>query len=158
MTRYPWMRNFSVFIATAGPVGYLPIAPGTWGSGLAILFWWFAMRNLPITGYLLILFIITAAAVWSSTQAEKSLGHDSGHIVIDEIAGQLTGLLICPRSISFAVLGFFIFRLFDIWKPEPINASQKLPQGWGVVTDDILAGIYTAVVLIIISFLWSRYG
>ena len=116
------------------------------------------MMNLTITIYLVLLTIITATAVWSSSKAEKVLGRDSGHIVIDEVAGQLSALVICPQTVAFAVLGFFIFRLFDIWKPYPIYSSQKLPAGWGVVIDDILAGIYTAVVLIIISFALSRYG
>ncbi len=158
MKIFSWSDSFPVFIATFGPVGYLPIAPGTWGSGAAILIWWFAMRPLPVLYYLIILLLLTAVAVWSSSQAEKTLGHDSGHIVIDEVVGQLIALVICPRSILFAVSGFFIFRLFDIWKPAPINSSQNLSSGWGVVMDDLLAGIYTAIVLFIIAYLTSRYA
>ena len=107
MIRSGCTGNFSTFIATVGPVGYLPIAPGTWGSGFAILVWWFAMMNLTITIYLVLLTIITATAVWSSSKAEKVLGRDSGHIVIDEVAGQLSALVICPQTVAFAVLGFF---------------------------------------------------
>ena len=152
MSRPPWMGNFSVFIATAGPIGYMPIAPGTWGSGLAVIIWWFGMKYLPLPTYIIVLLLITALSIWSSSKAEKTLGHDSGHIVIDEIAGQLTALILAPHSILYGVLGFFIFRLFDIWKPYPIYSSQKLPSGWGATIDDILAGIDTAIVLIIISY------
>ena len=158
MSRPRWIRNFPAFIATAGPVGFMPIAPGTWGSALAVLIWWFGIKDLPISSYLIVLFLITAISIWSSTKAEKSLGHDSGHIVIDEFAGQLTALIVCPHSILFGVLGFFIFRLFDIWKPYPIYSSQKLPSGWGVTIDDILAGIYTAIALFFISLIITRYA
>jgi len=158
MSRPRWLVSFPTFIATAGPVGFIPIAPGTWGSGLAVLIWWFWLRSLPLTYNIVLLILVTVVAIWSASRAEITLGHDSGHIVIDEVAGQLVALLICPKTFFFAVLGFFIFRLFDIWKPEPIYSSQKLPKGWGVVIDDIIAGLYTAIALFGISYLMSKYA
>jgi len=92
----------------------------------------------------LVLFFI---GVRAATSAESLWGHDAGRIVIDEIVGMWAALLFLPRTVRIAVLGFFIFRFLDIVKPFPAHRSQRLPAGWGVMVDDLIAGIYTNVVL-----------
>lgn len=87
------------------------------------------------------------SGVRAATSAESVWGHDAHRIVIDEIVGAWVALLSLPRTVRIAVLGFFIFRFFDIVKPFPAHRSQRLPAGWGVMMDDLIAGIYTNVVL-----------
>ncbi len=147
-------RGIATRVATLGPVGYLPIAPGTWGSGVAVVIWWFGLSDLNHTGYWLLILAVTALALWSSHRAERSLGRDARPIVIDELVGQWTALAACPIKLLPVVLAFFLFRGFDIWKPFPVRSSQRLPGGWGVVADDILAGGYAALVMLIIRWLW----
>lgn len=94
---------------------------------------------------------VAGLAVWCSGIAEKSLGHDAKPIVIDEVAGQWITLIAAQHNMFLIITGFFLFRLMDIWKPFPANLSQKLPGGWGVVADDVIAGGYAAVVLLIVN-------
>ncbi len=104
--------------------------------------------------WLLFLIAFFFLGVYSSTKAEETMGHDNGHIVIDEVLGYWVALYLFPPTLYYIVFGFLLFRLFDIAKPYPINKLQNLPKGWGVMVDDILAGVYTAVVLLIIDLIW----
>ena len=93
--------------------------------------------------------------VWSATQAEKKWGHDNGKIVIDEVAGMWISLLFLPKTWVVFLIAFFMFRAMDIIKPLGARQIQKLPGGWGVVADDVLAGIYTNVLgQIVIMIFW----
>lgn len=140
------MKTFLRFLATLGPVGYAPIAPATVGSAVTALVGWFLpIPALPIA--LVILALGTALAVWLAGEAEKSLGHDAHPIVIDEVIGQSIALLLAPRVVWVYVAAFFIFRLFDIWKPLGAREIQRLPGGLGVVADDVIAGLTSLVVL-----------
>lgn len=103
--------------------------------------------------WLLFLIAFFFLGVYSSTKAEKTMGHDNGHIVIDEVVGYWFALYLFQPSWHYIVFGFILFRFFDIAKPYPINKLQKLPQGWGVMVDDLMAGVYTAVVLFLIDFI-----
>jgi phosphatidylglycerophosphatase A len=98
-----------------------------------------------------ILALVLVAGVWASGEAETSLGHDAKPIVIDEVAGMLLAVLFVPRGDGsptlFLAAAFLLFRFFDIVKPPPIRQAQALPGGWGVVADDVLAGLATNVVL-----------
>jgi phosphatidylglycerophosphatase A len=141
-------------IATLGPVGKLPIAPGTWGSAVTVLIWWFLMTETTPVIFAAIIVFLTIIAVPVSGSAEKILGKDAGPIVIDEVVGQLIALSVCQGSMMFGFLAFLLFRLFDVWKPYPINISQNLKGGWGIVIDDVLAGIYSAIVILIIRRFW----
>ena len=149
-----FVNRLTVQLACLGPVGKLPIAPGTWGSGFAVLIWWFFMAGLNSAVFWIIVLCLTAVAIPISGLAEKTLGRDARPIVIDELVGQLIALSFCHQLMLNGILSFFLFRLFDIWKPFPINSSQRLKSGWGVVADDVVAGVYAAIVLVNIQQLW----
>ena len=137
-----------VLLATGCYAGYIPIAPGTCGTLIAIPFC-YLLSELRVLEGMLFIVAFTGSAVWISGEAEKVFNKkDAGLIVIDEMAGMLVALFLIPWSAKSVVAGFFLFRLFDIAKPFPIRRlEEKLPGGWGVVGDDILAGIYANVVL-----------
>lgn len=106
------------------------------------------------TYWLIFLIALFFIGVYSSTKAEETMGHDNGHIVIDEVCGYWFALYLFPPTLYYIVFGFLLFRLFDIAKPYPINKLQNLPKGWGVMVDDLLAGVYAAVVLYVIDLIW----
>lgn len=150
------MRRFAVILATGFGLGRLPIAPATWAS-FAVALFLFALASWrpqaldPVPLGIAILLLLPVA-VWASGAAEQELGHDAKPIVADEIVGMLVAVwCVVPAGAapSAALLGaaFVLFRVFDIAKPFPIGASQKLPGGLGVVTDDVLAGVATNVAL-----------
>lgn len=139
------MRKLRYFIATFFWSGFVPFAPGTAGSLLAAAFYWF----LPLSSrtWLIIILIAFGLGIWVSEFMEKERGPDPGLVVIDEAAGQWLTYLFLPKSLLILGSGFLIFRIFDIWKPFPINKSQNLPAGWGIMSDDILAGVYANLTL-----------
>jgi phosphatidylglycerophosphatase A len=140
---------FVIMLASAGFAGYCPIAPGTAGSLVGLVIWWFG-ADLNI--WLQLSFIVTLffLGVWAATLAEKDWGHDAGKIVIDEVLGMWVTLWLVPKSFVLYAIGFMLFRAFDIIKPLGARQSQKLPGGWGVMVDDLLAGIYANLVLQIV--------
>ena len=159
--------RFALFIATACGLGYLSKAPGTLGSlvgvpiyvlvgrylpldvvpwhmppSFGLQAWWAAMTGLPIS------IVIAALGVWASSRvASFSQKDDPQFVVIDEVSGQhLTYLLaLAPLNWKYLVLGFILFRAFDIWKPFPARQAEALPGGWGIMADDWVAGIYAAI-------------
>ena len=145
------MKIFHYIVATGGGVGFFPLAPGTAGSIISLLLVYVFS---PISPYILLLFILLFffLGVYSSSQVEKDRGHDPSIVVIDEIVGMGIGLLFLPRNLLLFVLAFILFRVFDIFKPPPINVSQKLPLGWGVMMDDVIAGIYTLIITQFLRF------
>lgn len=142
-------------IATGAGAGFAPIAPGTFGSmeGVGIYLGIVAFPLAPQSHMALVVgagLLLFAVGVWASTRACKMSGvKDPGEIVIDEVSGQLIAIapLALAPSLSGAVLAFLLFRLFDIFKPYPIRKLEHLPSGLGVMSDDALAGIYTAVLV-----------
>lgn len=137
----------SVAVATALGVGYVPFAPGTFGS-LAGLVVFVAVRaaaqaaGMPWLELLAILVVFLLGA-WAATAAESHFGHiDPGPVVIDEVLGMLVTLALVPVSVTGAVVGFVLFRIFDVIKPPPCNRLEALPGGWGVMSDDLMAAIY----------------
>jgi phosphatidylglycerophosphatase A len=144
------MRRAAVWIATGFGIGNLPLAPAT-GASLAV-----AILLVPLVGRLDLwnvgaaLVFVTAVGIWAAGEAERSLGTDAKPIVIDEVAGMLAGIWGVPlreRPVLGLLLAFLLFRFFDIVKPPPIRQTQKLPGGWGVVVDDLLAGVATNIAL-----------
>lgn len=143
------MKRNSLFghIATLGPVGYLPVAPGTWGS-LAALAVYVAVKP-SIFLHVLAVLLIIPVGIAASSSAEKALNQkDSRHIVIDEACGFFVAVLFLPFSIGYIFAAFFLFRVFDILKPFPVRkAETALSGGLGVMADDIVAGIYANLIL-----------
>jgi phosphatidylglycerophosphatase A len=167
-------------LATCG-VGFVPVAPGTWGSALGVgvfaaLAWVFqsalgraASGDAPVSGFavqsafttllLLVIVAVSLGGTWAATRCEKLLRRkDPGVVVVDEVAGQLITFLFVPWSLVGrawpVVVGFLAFRVFDIWKPYPINRLEALESGLGVMADDVLAGAYAAT---LVSLLTSIY-
>ena len=135
-------------IATGFGAGYLPKAPGTWGSLVALPLHFF-LRQLAPNHYALALTGIFFLAVITAGQAEKILDRkDPGVVVIDEVIGMLITLIGAPNNPLIWLLGFALFRFFDIFKPYPIRIiDQRVNDGMGIVLDDVLAGIYSLIVL-----------
>jgi len=155
------VRRVAVLLATGFGLGYLPIAPATWASAAAALALVFVLPRLELPAFALLTLVVTAIAVWVSGPAEKTLGHDAHPIVIDEVAGMM--ITVCgvpaigvanPSHIITLIVGFVLFRIFDVWKPPPVGRAQELPGGLGVVTDDVLAGLYSNLILQILARVW----
>jgi phosphatidylglycerophosphatase A len=128
-------------IATLSFVGYLPYAPGTFGSAAAALFVY--LWNPSDTALLVLTPVLLIIGIAASHSTEKVLGKDSGHIVIDEVCGYLVTIMFVPRTIPFLIGAFVLFRIFDIIKPPPVRQIEKaVPGGAGVMLDDVMAGIY----------------
>ncbi len=137
-------------IASCFYIGYIPKAPGTYGSLFALLL--ISQFNILTQNIALIIFIIIGLIF--STLMEKHTGeNDDQRIVIDEFVGMLITFYLVKPELSYLAIGFILFRLYDIYKPYPIKKIQKLPSGWGIMLDDILAGVYARIVLQIIIFL-----
>jgi phosphatidylglycerophosphatase A len=142
------MRRFVILCATWWGTGYSPIASGTVGT-LAAIPLYLLLGRVPTSQYLLFLVALTIFSCWVSGRAESIFNEkDSGKIVIDEVVGYLVTMTAVPFSISAIILGFFLFRFFDIVKVPPANIiDRRLKNGCGVVLDDVVAGIYACLVL-----------
>ncbi|HEV8586285.1 MAG TPA: phosphatidylglycerophosphatase A [Methylomirabilota bacterium] len=136
----------AVAIATLGGVGRAPVAPGTVASALTVLVLWLV----PFSTGGLVLFFVAVMVIGgvAAEHAERALGtKDPGVIVIDEVAGMTLSVLGLPLTPSVLLLGFVLFRVFDVVKPFPANRAQALPGGSGVMADDLIAGLYALVIL-----------
>ena len=137
-------------VATVFYLGKLPFAPGSWGSLGTLLLWLFIPIDYLIQStVILILFFI--GVYTSKTVAEELNDHDPSEIVIDEAVGMGISLFMLPHSFTLYLLAFCLFRLFDILKPSFIYHIQKLPAGWGIMLDDVLAGLFTLALVTGIS-------
>jgi len=139
-------------IATGFGAGFMPVAPGTAGTALAVPVAWGA-AHLGEAGYLLVLVAVTAFGIWAADVYEETTGaRDNQRIVIDEVAGYLLTLAAVPRGPFNLVVGFGLFRLFDAWKPWPVRwIDERVSGGLGVVLDDLGAGVYGAVILVVLD-------
>jgi phosphatidylglycerophosphatase A len=130
-------------IATAGGLGYSPVAPGTCGTAGAVPLV-FALSFAPLWAFIVATLLVTIIGIWAAEVADESWGtHDSGRIVIDEVAGYMVTMAAVPRDqLGLLVAGFVLFRAADIIKPPPVRAiDKKLGGGLGVVLDDVAAGV-----------------
>jgi len=150
------MNYFIVMLATGFGVGYSPIAPGTMGTLLSIPIYLF-LSQIPSPLYELTLLTFFFLASWISEQAQKYWAtRDDQRIVIDEMMGFLITMLWIPRTIFFISMGLILFRFFDILKPFPIRRLEKRWKGgFGVVLDDVAAGVYVNIILQIISYYFT---
>ena len=124
-------------------MGYLKPAPGSWGSLAAVLFWWF-LAPVQLAPQLGLIVIATAVGIWAAGRMEQlSGGRDPSIVVIDEVVGMWCALLAAQQVVWHYLIAFTLFRVLDIVKPGPIRRLEALPGGWGVMLDDLAAGIVT---------------
>jgi len=142
------MDRLIMFLATGFGTGNLPKAPGTWGTLVALPIHFLLIRTTP-NHYAMIMAALIIFGVLISGSAEKILDKaDPGCVVIDEIAGMLITLIGAPLNWKTIIVGFALFRFFDILKPFPVNiADQRFHGGIGIMLDDIIAGLYAMIIL-----------
>lgn len=151
------MKRLSLFFATAGYVGYVPMAPGTAGSLVGLILLTMVRHWLGPTAELCVLVFVVIVGVWSSSLVEVYAGRkDPGCIVIDEVAGMLATMLWVPLNWPTAIMGFVAFRFFDITKPFPARSAESLAGGLGIMADDLVAAVYAAASVRL--FLWAAFA
>jgi phosphatidylglycerophosphatase A len=133
-------------IATAFGVGYVPFAPGTFGSAVGLVVW--AVLPSSIAAHLIAILLLFVVGAWCGTVAERHFaGTDPGPVVIDEVMGMLLTLFMHPVGWGGAIAAFVLFRAFDVLKPYPADRFEQLPGGLGVMADDGVAGVYANLAL-----------
>jgi phosphatidylglycerophosphatase A len=152
MTTSPAKSRISWLIATFFGIGHLRPGSGTWASVVTVLAWWGAAHFIPL-GWLPLIAVAVALAVTiggihpSTVAARESGVKDPGFVVIDEVAGQMIALIAVPLHWKYLLASFILFRGFDITKPFPLRRLEKLPEGTGIMMDDVGAGLYALVLL-----------
>ena len=148
----PSLGNPGILLATWFGAGYLPKAPGTWGSLAALPFAWVIVGFLGWMGLAVACVLVFAVGLWSAAvYMGQSGAHDPGPVVIDEVAGQWLTLLVVPPDLALYGVGFVLFRLADIFKPWPASwADREVPGALGVMLDDVIAGVYAAAALYLV--------
>ena len=143
----PRNKSISVVICTFFGVGFIPFAPGTWGALAALPLAWLIRSGLGDAIFLALTVLFFFIGAWASNCFIDNVGRDDpGAIVIDEVVGQWMTLLWFPNDITFYIIGFFLFRIFDIFKPWPIILlDKKIKGGFGVMLDDIAAAFFSWV-------------
>jgi len=126
--------------------------PGTWGSAVTVVLWAAISHALPVSmripANIALAIAVTLIGIPAATQAARATGiKDPQFVVIDEVAGQLIALIAVPLAWQTFLAGFILFRAFDIVKPPPVRQLEKLPEGTGIVLDDVAAGIYALIVM-----------
>ena len=148
MSPRPVRHALALFVATGFGSGRSPLAPGTAGTLAAMPLAILASRALPPSGFAAAAAALVAIGVWTAGVAAPILGaKDPGAVVVDEFAGLFVTLLYLPADWPVVVGAFFLFRLADVVKPFPARQAEKLPGGWGIVLDDVVAGLYANVAL-----------
>jgi phosphatidylglycerophosphatase A len=150
------LGSVAAAVATGFGAGYSPIAPGTAGSLLGLLLFW-PLRGLPTAfqvGAVVLLFLAGTAA---ATRVARRVGaHDPGIVVVDEVVGMWASLLFLPFTPATAALGFVFFRVLDVVKPYPARDLEALPEGWGIMSDDLMAGVYANLALRLALLVWPQ--
>ena len=136
------MVGLKRIIATLFYSGYAPIAPGTAGSAVAAVGYYLFGGFLDTVAWIIVLATLFFVGVYTADAMEREWGKDPGAVVIDEGVGFLATVAFLPHGAWMAIVGFFLFRFLDIVKPAPARQCEQLPGGWGIVADDLVAGIY----------------
>lgn len=140
------MIKISKIVATACGIGFINKGGGTVAS-VAYCIAWFLLPEFSIAAQILLIIFLLIIGVWSAAEVEKIWGKDNYRIVIDEVAGMMIALLFIPCKIKYVLAALVLFRFFDILKPLGIQKMEGLPAGWGIMADDVLAGIYSLAIL-----------
>jgi phosphatidylglycerophosphatase A len=149
------MRAVALALATTLGVGFIPYAPGTFGSAAGLLLWWLLPNSLAAQAAAIV--IVFALGSWSGNIAERHFGaSDPPPVVIDEVMGMWVTLLLNPVGWQGAVIGFLLFRLFDVIKPYPADRLEHLRGGLGVMADDGMAAIYANIALRVVILVCGR--
>jgi|SRR5208282_2651715 len=143
---------WATLVATFFGAGRLKPGPGTWGSLATVILWALASLRIPAVSRAWATIVaataVTLIGIPAATRVARASGlKDPRFVVIDEVAGQLVALIAVPLAWKTFVAGFILFRVFDIWKPFPIRRLERLPEGAGIVVDDLGAGLYALVVM-----------
>lgn len=144
------MKKLILLLATVGGAGKAPVAPGSVGTlaGMVIVY---LVHPLPYHIYTITTLVFCLIAVWvASAAATITQRKDPQEVVIDEVAGLLVTMAFHPWSWMTVIVGYVAFRVFDTWKPFPCRRFEKFPSGWGIVLDDVMAGVYANIVLWIV--------
>jgi len=142
------------FLATGAGAGYAPFAPGTAGSLLGLLLFW-PLSRLPFAGEVGVTAALFLLGTLAATHMASRLGlKDPGIVVVDEVVGQWVSLLLLPLTPVTVALGFLLFRLLDVVKPWPARDFERLPGGWGIMADDVMAGIYANLLVRVGLLVW----
>jgi phosphatidylglycerophosphatase A len=137
-----------VVVATAGGLGRSPVAPGTVASAVTAVVLWLADLSPLVLAAVFV--VVTALGTWAADTSERTLGgKDAGPIVIDEVAGMILAVLLTPPTPLVLAAAFVLFRLFDVGKPFPANVAERLRGGVGVMVDDLVAGLYALVLMVL---------
>lgn len=157
------MKKFPLFhklIATSFGAGLSPVAPGTMGALFAIIIWYilfyclndYYTLQLTLAG---LISVFTVLGTWSATISERYWGEDPSRVVMDETVGEWIALLAVPAGghWGYVLAAFVLFRFFDIVKPLGVRSMEKLKGGYGIMADDILSGIYAAIIMLIVNSL-----
>ena len=142
---------FVRLLATGFFSGHAPFAPGTAGSAVGLSIYFIPGMESPIL-LSAAAFLVFLLGVGVSTAMAKQLGDDPSVVVIDEIVGMWISLILLPKSFIVALLAFLLFRIFDIFKPPPARQMERLRHGWGIMLDDVVAGVYANVCVRILLF------
>lgn len=146
----PSVGDPATLFATVGGVGFLPWAPGTWGSLIGTALAWLIVPRFGVSALLALCLVLFLGGWWASVRVARISGIvDPGYIVIDEVVGQgLVLAVVTPPSLAGYAGGFVLFRLFDIVKPWPVNAlERRFRNGFGIMADDIMAAVYAGLIL-----------
>jgi phosphatidylglycerophosphatase A len=144
----PVSDRLALGIATLAGAGYSPVVPGTAGTLAALPLALAASAWLPLPAYALVTLAVSGLGVWAADRAAGALRlKDPGPVVIDEAAGLLVTLAGVPVTWLSALLAFFLFRAMDVLKPPPARQAERLPGGWGIMVDDLFAGVYANLLL-----------
>ena len=146
------MIKLAKAIATCG-IGYMGKGGGSVAAAAYCVVWLLIAGNTTTVWSIVLALAILLLGVWSSNNVESAWGHDSSKVVVDEVAGMMITLAWAPVELIYAVIGFVLFRFFDILKPLGIRKAEDLPGGWGVMSDDVLAGVYAFIVLQVVIYL-----
>lgn len=145
---------FHKLAATVFGIGYLGKGVGTMAAFFGCICWYLLFKDNPAIPYaILLIVLVTALGVWSGNIVEPLWGKDHSRVVIDELAGMFISVLFVPVTIPYILIGFILFRFFDILKPLLIRRLEALPGGWGVMADDVLAGVYANILLQVIVWM-----